>query len=654
MAAGKEKLEFELWEPEESVGKIWHAFASGLDAPEVFEEEAVTLSDMQGRLAILFRGLGGSKDIEIKPAPVQESGHRLSRRRALGQRAERFARASFDGEALRLPDRIAVFPDADANRALYLWLAAATAFAGAPRYEADILRADIRALQAAHRMTQAALAECPGLRRLYANLCIAERQLRRPRSLPAVEASIEAAIVHLLGAPPPSDPLAVEMARAIRTGSEDLGSISAPRGYRTFMPVALWPDLRSSELRAKVEREGETPEQGENVPDADDKVFKAKRKTADQAARKDSLILHKFEAIFSWAEFLNLNRRIDDDDEDTAKKAADDQEEVSLTQVPQRAKTRLRLHLDLSPEEADFEQLAGEHVYPEWDHRSKEYLSDFCRVIAGPAATAETDPAFLECARTQRRIRAVKRQFEALRPRRVHLNRQVDGEEIDIEAAVAARVDLAATGANCDRVYISSRSQERDLAISILLDASRSTESYVSGRQVIDIEREALIALAWGLDACGDETSIDAFSSLRRDRVFVHTCKGFDEPMGADVEVRIAGLRPGHYTRLGAAIRHVSDGLAKRPRQRRLLLVITDGKPNDLDHYEGRYGIEDTHMAVREARRSGQSVFGITIDRKAQAPFSRIFGRGGFIVIPDPEKLTAALPQIYSHLVAGA
>jgi len=654
MAAGKDKLEFELWEPEESVGKIWHAFASGLDAPENFEDEAVTLNDMQGRLAVLFRGLGGSKDIEVKPAPVQDSGHRLSRRRALGQPAERFARASYDGEALRLPERIAVFPDADANTALYLWLTAASAYAQPPRSDDDPLRADLRGLQASHRMTQAVLAECPGMRRLYANLCIATRQFRRPRNLPQKEAALEAAILHLLGAPPPSDPIALEMARAIRTGTDDLNSLSAPRGYRTFMPVALWPDLRSPELRTKVEREAETPEQANNVPDADDRVFKAKRKSADQAARKDSLVLHKFEAIFSWAEFLNLNRRIEDDDEDTTKKAADDQDEVSLTQVPQRARTRLRLHLDLSPEETDFERLAGKHVYPEWDHRTKSYLPEFCRVLAGPAASAETMPEFLQCARTKRRIRAVKRQFEALRPRRVHLNRQVDGEEIDIEAAVAARVDLAATGANCDRVYIASRTQERDLAVSILLDASRSTESYVAGRQVMDIEREALTALAWGLQACGDETSIDAFSSLRRDRVFVHMLKGFDEAMGPAVEARISGLRPGHYTRLGTAIRHVSRGLAKRPRQRRLLLVITDGKPNDLDHYEGRYGIEDTHMAVREARRGGQSVFGITIDRKAQAPFSRIFGRGGFVVIPDPEKLTAALPQIYSHLVAGA
>ncbi|MEQ1713791.1 MAG: VWA domain-containing protein, partial [Hyphomicrobium sp.] len=369
-------------------------------------------------------------------------------------------------------------------------------------------------------------------------------------------------------------------------------------------------------------------------------------------SRKDSLILHKFESILSWAEFLDLNRRVDDDDEDNAKKAADDQDEISLVRVPQKARARLRLHLDLSPAEAEFERLSGKHLYPEWDQRTRSYTPGYCRVLEGTAIAAENLPVSLTSAAARRRIRSVRRQFEGLRPRRVPLTRQIDGDDIDIEAAVAARVECLATGAHSDRVYRATRTQERDLAVSILLDASRSTESYVGPRQVIDIAREALVALAWGLDACGDETAIAAFSSLRRERVFVQTCKAFDEPMGAIIEARVAGLTPGHYTRLGAALRHASAGLAKRSRQRRLLLVLTDGKPNDLDHYEGRHGVEDTHMAVREARRLGQTVFGVTIDSKSQATFIRIFGEHGYVVIPDPEKLTTALPQLYRHLVS--
>jgi nitric oxide reductase NorD protein len=233
-----------------------------------------------------------------------------------------------------------------------------------------------------------------------------------------------------------------------------------------------------------------------------------------------------------------------------------------------------------------------------------------------------------------------------------------DGEELDTDRAVRAQVDLLACGEGNDRIWTQTRPERRDLAVSILLDVSRSTESALpghghEGRSVIDIEREALAALAWGLDACGDDFAIHAFSSLRRKRVFVQTVKDFSEPMSDTAERRIAALKPGHYTRLGAAIRHVSARLSREARKRRLLLVITDGKPNDLDHYEGRHGIEDSRMAIIEARRAGHSVFGITVDRDGKSWFPRIFGQGAFALVPHPEKLTQTLPQIYRQLVLG-
>ena len=120
--------------------------------------------------------------------------------------------------------------------------------------------------------------------------------------------------------------------------------------------------------------------------------------------------------------------------------------------------------------------------------------------------------------------------------------------------------------------------------------------------------------------------------------------------MSPDIIANIGGLKPGHYTRLGAAIRHTSAQLAQEPSARKLLVVLTDGKPNDLDHYEGQHGIEDSHKAVREARISGQSLHGIIIDADGQDWFARIFGRGGFTLLPDPERLTRALPDIYRTL----
>ena len=649
-------LDLEPWEPEETVGKLWHAYASRLDAPRLHPEAQVDLAEIGGRLAVLFRGLGGSPEVEIKPAADAPSGHRLSLRRRLGAAVERLPSASFDGAALRLPESLAVFPMREANAALYLWLAAAAAHAGPRRDEADPLCADLAAIAAACAMTDATLLDAPGLGTLYAELCAATLALRQTPRLPDAERTVEAVIRHLLGDPAPLPAKAQRMRAAVASG--DFSPYRAPRGYRPFRPPALWPTLGALAFSAQTAVETRategTPEQGEGST----KTRRARRRKADQAERNDSFILHKFEAILSWAEFINLNRRVEDDENDDARKAADDVDEIGLGQISKAPATRLKLHLDLAPEDVDREALSGVQLYPEWDVRTGAYLANHVRVLSSDIEPATEPPPYLHDPRAQARIRAVRRQFEALRPARMPTSGHPDGDDLDTDRAVRAQVDLIATGQGDDRVWRQTRQQKRDLAVSILLDVSRSTESAVpghghGGRAVIDIEREALAALSWGLAACGDDFAIHAFSSLKRDRVYMQCAKRFGVPMSAAVEARIAALRPGFYTRLGAAIRHASAGLAEQARRRRLLLVITDGKPNDLDHYEGRHGIEDSHKAVLEARRAGHAVFGITVDRDGKTWFPRIFGQCGFALIPHPEKLTQALPQIYRHLVGA-
>ncbi|MEZ5777436.1 MAG: VWA domain-containing protein [Paracoccaceae bacterium] len=647
-------IEIEPWEPEETVGKLWHAYASRLDAPSVHDGARVDLSEVGGRLAVLFRGLGGSAAVEIKPVAPERSRHRLSLRRRLGAETEAAARASFDGEALRLPDSLALFPAREANAALYIWLAACSAHASIPAVDDDPLRADLAALIAARAITRETLVDAPGFAPLHADLCAAHLLLRRTPHLPEAERTVETVIRNLLGDPAPLAPKAQRMLDAIVSG--DLSAYRAPRGYRPNCPVPLWPDLRplAFSAAATVESRGTdgAPEEGEG------RTHRARRRKADQIERNDSFILHKFEAILSWAEFINLNRRVDEDENDDAKKAADDLDEIGLGQISKAPATRLKLHLDLAPEDVDREALSGVDTYPEWDARSGCYLPAHARVLTSLAECGDEEPAFRADPRAAKRIRAVRRQFEALRPARILTAGHRDGDELDTDRAIRARVDFLSTGQGDDRVWLQNRTEKRDLAVSILLDTSRSTEAAVpghghEGRSVIDIEREALAALAWGLEACGDDFAIQSFSSLKRDRVYIRTAKRFGEPMSAAVESRIAGLKPGFYTRLGAAIRHASAGLSREARKRRLLLVITDGKPNDLDHYEGRHGIEDSRKAVEEARRAGHAVFGITVDRDGKSWFPRLFGQGGYALIPHPEKLTQALPQIYRQLVGA-
>lgn len=640
--------EIEPWEPEESVGKLWHAYASQLDAPPDYPEARVVLGDISGRLSVLFRGLGGDPSVELRPAADRLSKHRVSWRRALGTETEALPLASFDGEALRLPQSLAVFPTIEANAALYIWLAACLAHVPEMRFYDDPLQQDLNRLAMIRQMVAGTLAGAPGLRGLYADLSAAHLSQRKNGRLPPDEAAMDELVRRELG----DDAVLSSRAEALLAVLDDPESMQAPRGYRPFRPVVLWPEIEEVSFSAgdRVESR-EADGLPEETRDQDQKVIRARRRASDQAKRRDSLIMHRFEAILSWAEFLNLNRRVEDDDEDSARKAADDQEEMGLGQVSKAPATRLKLHLDLAPEDADREALAGVSLYPEWDVRRGAYLPDHVRVLSSPADEEASDSLFDPAA--QARIRMVRRQFEALRPGRVVTTGHRDGDDLDDDRAVRSSVDIRAHGQGSDRIWKQSRPVARDLAVSILLDVSRSTESAVTGRAVIDIEREALTALAWGLDACRDNFAIQAFSSLKRDRVFVTECKAFDEKMGSVVERRIAGLRPKFYTRLGAGIRHTSEGLFRQARKRRLLLILTDGKPNDLDHYEGRHGIEDSARAVREARMAGHAVFGITIDRDGKSWFSRIFGQGGYAVIHHPDKLTEALPEIYRQLVGA-
>jgi nitric oxide reductase NorD protein len=238
---------------------------------------------------------------------------------------------------------------------------------------------------------------------------------------------------------------------------------------------------------------------------------------------------------------------------------------------------------------------------------------------------------------TEKLIKEVRRKFEAIRPRHEILKAQMDGFDFDMDALVRSRCDLVASGYGTDRIHLGQRRQARDLSVMILMDVSLSTDGWIENRRV--------------LDASGDALSILTFTSRRRNWVRMETVKDFDEPFGARPMRRLSALKPQFYTRIGPAVRHATHLLKERPTKHRLLLILTDGKPNDIDHYEGRYGIEDTKRAILESRRAGLSVFGVTVDREAQDYFPAIFGSGGYAIIDHVDRLPKVLPGLYRHLV---
>jgi nitric oxide reductase NorD protein len=643
----------QLFEPEELFGAFWHRMVGEVGQENHYHDAAVELDGIRRRLEIFFRAMGGRPGVEIKAVSARSVAYRQKLLAKLGHGSTNISRARFDGDHLFLPERIELLNDPDANEKIYKWLTAwaATLEGKTPQTSDDPLQNDIFFIRFAVDVVKAVFEHYRGMKNTYlalAPLLLAERQQRK---LPEQEAAIEACICALLAGKEPAAKHR-EIWQAISNHAVVVEQFKAPKGYKTFLPVALWGEVSQPPARfagAKTMPEDATPDAASEQKDG--KTRKAKRQKSDQVDNKNSLILHRFESILSWAEMMNIPRAVEDDDEDHAQKAADDSEEMGLGNIAKKAATKLKFDLDLAPEDVEHEELSAKYTYPEWDYRENAYLPNHCRVLAATAPELEEGSQWQPDADARRRIRAVKRQFEALRPRQERFMRQVDGNEIDMDALIRSRCDMAANGESSNRVFTTTRQAARDLSVSVLIDISRSSESWIEGRQVIDISREALMALTIGLAACGDDNALYSFSSLRRDRVMVSKIKGFEETLGPRVFSRIGALKPGFYTRLGTAIRHVNAELSRTASTKRLLLVLTDGKPNDLDHYEGRYGIEDTARAVREARRAGSAVFGITIDKKAQGYFPYIFGRNAFAITNHANDLTRALPQMYRHLV---
>jgi nitric oxide reductase NorD protein len=426
--------------------------------------------------------------------------------------------------------------------------------------------------------------------------------------------------------------------------------VAAPAGYLPALGVPLWP-LASVAAPARSRRGDEDqPPPASAKAEEQIKAYAASRdETAEDWRERSPFALNRFETILAMSEMVAVDRPSDDSEEHDPE-AADELDDLVLSERKGRPASRFRFDLDLPPEAMDATVLAGALTYPEWDFRSASYREDYCKVHAATAAQEHEPPT--QDAATRALVRQVRRQFEALRPLREPQRGQIDGPDLDLDAVVRRQADLASGGPGSDRIHLASRPQAHDLAVTTLMDVSLSTDSWFDDLRVLDVEKQALTVFAHGLAACGDRHEILTFTSRRRDWVRIETVKRFDEAMGPAVEARIAALKPGYYTRIGTAIRHAAAGLKARSDRRKLLLVLTDGKPNDIDHYEGRFAMEDTRMAVIEARHAGICVFAVTVDRESRAYIPHLFGRNGHAVVSRLDRLPAALPAIYRALAS--
>jgi len=315
----------------------------------------------------------------------------------------------------------------------------------------------------------------------------------------------------------------------------------------------------------------------------------------------------------------------------------------------QTAASRVKFDLDLPSAAADDRPLGAGIRLPEWDWRRGQLIAEHCAL----QTLVPVDPApFCPPPALRVTARRVRRRMEVLRGGMGHLHAQPEGEELDLDAWVRHRVDAAAAPHSATPAVFSRRVRsERSLATLLLADLSLSTDAYATqNARVIDVIRDALYVFGEALSASGDPFEMLGFSSVRRQNVRIHQLKSFDEAWNARTRDRVGAIKPGYYTRMGAAIRHATVQLAARPERLRLLLLLTDGKPNDLDQYEGRYGLEDTRHAVHAARTAGLTPFCVTIDAQAHDYLPYLFGSAGYALVHRPQDLVRRLAAAYAAL----
>jgi len=298
-----------------------------------------------------------------------------------------------------------------------------------------------------------------------------------------------------------------------------------------------------------------------------------------------------------------------------------------------------------APPEAGGEALSGVNVYDEWDYRRKDFRKNWCSLRQKEITPTRGTFISNTLSKHKGHLLRLRRQFEMMRSQERFVRRQKDGDDIDLDALTESLADSRAGLAPSEKVFIRLARDQRSIAALFLIDMSSSTEGWVS-----TAIKESLVLMCEALGALGDSYGIYGFSGMRRSRSELFHIKDLNEPYNEEVKGRIAAITPQEYTRMGPPIRHLTRILSETEAKVRLLITLSDGKPEDYDDYKGDYAIEDTRHALIEAKNRGIHPFCITIDRQAHDYISHMYGEVNYIFINDVKKLPNRIPEIYRNL----
>jgi nitric oxide reductase NorD protein len=626
-------------------------------------QASVPLEQVERRLELLLAGLFG-RSISIAPADVKPSTwiERVRRRLSRVPRAAE-STPSIDGETIRLPAALSARAGIDHAVARYRLLAieqAARLVRGSASHAPlhDPIERDLYLLREGMVVDAQIVRAHPGV----VDALVTERRAaleRRPKldALTRPERDVELLVRQELSLDP-REQIALEgdAAASLAWARETAARIRDERAtYRGLPPATLWGTIQysgdaTSAARSPLPTEAPQPRRV-SMP----ATSTGWRRSRSRDSRVGTSETQDADTIGKMVDpFATADKNAPENPEGRETSEAG-------THAPKSNPPHLRTALSDSASGAAGSAPAtlksdndtrSAIQYPEWDSNAGRYLPRAVAVrICEPT---ESDDAWSTDAlrRHAALVRQVRHQFERLRARRMLLSRQRAGDDLDLTACVHAFVDRRIGRPADDRLYLDARPARRGLAISLLVDVSGSTKTLVSdGLRIIDLEKLAVLLASEALDALGDLYAVSTFTGKSAANVKVTTLKGFRERGDEVFRRRVAALEPGGFTRLGAAVRHATQQLAAQSAGHRLLLILSDGRPTDIDQYQGIYGVEDSRHAIFEAQASGVYPFCLTVDRDASEYLPRIFGQAGHTILQRPEQLPTALLNAVRALI---
>lgn len=290
--------------------------------------------------------------------------------------------------------------------------------------------------------------------------------------------------------------------------------------------------------------------------------------------------------------------------------------------------------------------------YPEWDYNSNNYRPDWVSLYESLHPSA--NPAVIDklLSKHDALAKRLKRLLDLLKPQNhVRIRYQEEGSELDLDIAIRSLIDLKSGSQPDPRINMHHRNDGRNVAVMLLLDLSASLNEKAAGsdQTILELSQEAVALTSWAIEQLGDEFAIAGFSSNSRHEVRYQHIKGFTEDWDDEVKGRLAAMEAGYSTRMGAAMRHAAHYLDARKADKKLLLILTDGEPADIDVHDERLLIEDSRKAVQELDQQGIYTYCINLDPKADEYVQDIFGQQ-YTVIDKVERLPEKLPQLFMAL----